>query len=106
VQLPLHVAVLLLQTNWHAVPVFCHVPVSSHVCGCCPLHWVAAGVHEPVRVPPLHTYGQVDPLLVHEPDALHVCGWRPLHWVAAGVHEPVQAPPTHAWFVHVTALPH
>lgn len=54
-QLPLHVAVLLLQTYSQAGPVFCHVPVSSQVCACWPLHWVAPGVHEPVQMPPLHT---------------------------------------------------
>jgi hypothetical protein len=27
-----------LHTYWHAEPLFCQVPVPSHVCGCCPLH--------------------------------------------------------------------
>jgi hypothetical protein len=68
---PLHVP-LLLQTYSQALPVFCQVPVSSHVCGCRPLHWVEPGVHEPLHAPPLHTYGHVVPVFVHAPDELHV----------------------------------
>jgi hypothetical protein len=36
-------------------PLFCQVPVASHICGCSPLHWRELGVHDPEHVPALHT---------------------------------------------------
>ncbi len=91
-----------LHTLVHGEPVFCHVPVVSHVWGCCPLHCVAPGVHTALpQVPLVHTYGHVAPVLCKVPVLLHVCGCRPLHVAEPGEQTPVHAPDTHAWFVHV-----
>ena len=52
VQTPVQVAVDGAQTNPHAVPVFCQVPVVSQVCGWRPLHCFVPGVQAPVHAPP------------------------------------------------------
>jgi hypothetical protein len=33
------------------VPLFCHVPFASHVCGCSVLHRFAVGEQTPAQVP-------------------------------------------------------
>jgi hypothetical protein len=87
----------------HAEPLFCQVPVESHVCGCCPLHWVELGEHTPVHVAvaALHAYGHVAPVFCQVPVASHVCGCSPLHCVAPWAHPPTHAPPEHVCPVHV-----
>jgi hypothetical protein len=95
----------MLQTAVHAGPMFCQVPVASQVCGCCPLHCVAPGVHVPPQAPPTHTYAQTDPEFCQVPDESQVCGWPVLQREAPGVHMPEQAPDTHAWSLHAVGLP-
>ena len=80
-----------LHTVAQAVPVFCQVPVVSHVCGCSPLHCIEPGEQTPAQLPSLH-------VLVHGvpdcqvPVMSHVCGVSPLHCLAPGVQLPVQPP--------------
>ena len=58
-----------LQALGH-VCVNCHVPDESQVSTFWPEHFFAVGTHEPMQLPPLHTYGHVcavcqKPLLLH-----------------------------------------
>jgi hypothetical protein len=50
----------------HALPVFCQVPVESHVCGCWTLHCVLVGEHDPLQTPFWQAW------LVHARGALQV----------------------------------
>jgi hypothetical protein len=90
-QLPVHMPVVMLQTYWHAVPVFCHMPLASQVCGCIPLHCFAFGVHA-VQVPPLQTFGQAAPLFCQVPALSQVCGWRFMHCLEPGEQLPAHMP--------------
>jgi hypothetical protein len=91
----------LVQTPVHAVPVFCQVPVVSHVCGCCPLHCIVPGVQVPVHAPATHANGHVAPVLTQLPLVSHACGWAPLHCIPPCEHDPEQAPAMHIWPLHV-----
>jgi hypothetical protein len=84
--------------------VFCQLPPPSQVCGCCPLHCLAPGVHA-VQLPAVQTSGHADPFC-QAPLESQVCGTSPLHCLVPGVQTPVQAPLTHAWLVHVTGALH
>jgi hypothetical protein len=56
------------------VPLFCQVPVASHICGCAPLQVTSPGLQMPVQVPVLQTFGHAVPVFCHVPVASHVCG--------------------------------
>ena len=95
-----------VHTLAQGAPVFCQVPLASHVCGCWPLHCSAPGVQTPVHVaaaepaspedwPPLQTYGHVAPCACHAPVESHVCGSLLLQRVRPGLHAPEHAPATH-----------
>jgi hypothetical protein len=69
-QAPAHVPAV--QTYGHAAPLFCQLPLESHICGCCPLHCRLPGVQTALpHEPPLHTYGQLAPLFCHAPVPSH-----------------------------------
>jgi hypothetical protein len=75
-----------------AVPLFCHVPVASHFCGCRPLHFTESGTQLPVQAPAAHTYGHAVPMFCQVPVASHFCGCRSLHFSASGTQVPAHAP--------------
>jgi hypothetical protein len=93
VQLPVQLAAEAVaeHTYWHGLPVFCQVPVLSHVCGCRLLHWWLPGVQLPLQVPELllQTYWQALPLFCHAPVLSQTCGCWLLHWWLVGVQVPV-----------------
>lgn len=91
-----HTPVQLPPTHaWfeHAEP-FCQTPPESQVCGVCPLHCLAPGLHA-VQLPAVHTSGHAEPFC-QAPLESHVCGTSPLHCFVPGVQTPVHAPLTHA----------
>jgi hypothetical protein len=86
-------------------PELCHAPDESHVCGCCPLHWTAPGVHEPTQAPDTHAWPVQGVGVLHCPLALQVSTPLFEHWALPGEQMPTHAPATHAWFVHAAGLP-
>jgi hypothetical protein len=78
-----------LQTTAQGVPMSCHAPIASHVCGCRPTHCIEPGEHTPAQLPPVHVLAHAVPDC-HVPVLSHVCGVSPLHCLAPGVQLPVQ----------------
>ncbi len=77
-------------------PELCHVPETSQVCGCEPLHWAAPGGQTPTHAPDTHAWLVQADALPHWPLTSHASVELPTQRAAAGAHTPVQAPPTHA----------
>jgi len=91
------------------MPLFCHTPFVSHVCGCNPLHFSAVGLHTPVHAPFTHAWFTHAVVFCHTPLVLQNFGVVLFaHWVGVtlGLHTPVHAPATHAWFTHAVVFCH
>ncbi len=56
------------------------------------MHCLAPGVHAPLQVPALQTFGHAA-LLTHLPVESHVCGVFPLHCLVPGTQLPEHVPP-------------
>jgi hypothetical protein len=90
VHIPLHAP--FVQTNWHGIGAFTHMPAALHVWTVRPLHCVLLGAQAPPQTPmPLQTFGQGAPSFAQLPSFAHVCGWLPLHCLVPGLHVPPQA---------------
>jgi len=97
------VAVALPTLVAQAAPLFCQVPVPSHVWGCRPLHCTAPGVQTPEQLPAEQTYSH-EVGLPHCPLELQVSTESPIppspmrHCPEPGVHTPVHEPLTHTYW--------
>jgi hypothetical protein len=69
---PPHVPATQVLPAAHALPLFCQVPVESHVCGCWTLHCTVPGVHTPVHAPLAHAWPVHGTGVPHVPD-VQVC---------------------------------
>jgi len=84
---PVHELATHVVLALHALPLFCQVPRSSHVWGCCPLHRVAAG-SQAAQAPLRHTgvlAEQGAPFSSQYPP-MHSVGWAPLQAKSPDVH--------------------